>query len=48
MVVHYSDINRLPPEREQGAIFHADPDELLGHVDVLTLHMPGGAETARS
>ena len=47
MTIHYSDIRRLSPEQEQGAIFHADPDALLGQVDVLSLHMPGGAETAR-
>jgi|SRR5579871_1584204 len=47
MTIHYSDIRRLAPEQEQGAIFHADPDALLGQVDVLSLHMPGGAETAR-
>ncbi len=47
MVIHYSDIRRLAPAQEQGAIYHADPDELLGHVDVLSLHMPGGADTAR-
>ena len=47
MVIHYSDIRRLPPAQEQGAIFHADPDALLGQVDVLSLHMPGGADTAR-
>jgi len=47
MTIHYSDIRRLSPEQEQGAVFHADPDALLGQVDVLSLHMPGGAETAR-
>ncbi|MBI3512753.1 MAG: D-glycerate dehydrogenase [Proteobacteria bacterium] len=47
MVIHYSDIRRLGPAQEQGAIYHADPDELLGHVDVLSLHMPGGADTAK-
>jgi lactate dehydrogenase-like 2-hydroxyacid dehydrogenase len=47
MTIHYSDIRRLQPAQEQGAIYHADPDALLGQVDVLTLHMPGGADTAR-
>ena len=47
MTIHYSDIRRLAPEQEQGAVFHADPDALLGQVDILSLHMPGGAETAR-
>jgi lactate dehydrogenase-like 2-hydroxyacid dehydrogenase len=47
MEIHYSDIRRLAPAQEQGAIFHADPDALLGQVDVLSLHMPGGADTAK-
>jgi len=47
MQIHYSDIRRLPPEREQGATFHATPEALLPHADVLSLHMPGGAGTAR-
>jgi lactate dehydrogenase-like 2-hydroxyacid dehydrogenase len=47
MTIHYSDIRRLSPEIEQGAIFHADPDALLGQVDIVSLHMPGGAETSR-
>jgi lactate dehydrogenase-like 2-hydroxyacid dehydrogenase len=47
MTIHYSDIRRLPPEIEQSATYHADPDALLGQVDIVSLHMPGGAETAR-
>jgi lactate dehydrogenase-like 2-hydroxyacid dehydrogenase len=47
MQIHYSDIRRLPPEQEHGAIYHANPEALLPHADVLTLHMPGGADTAR-
>jgi lactate dehydrogenase-like 2-hydroxyacid dehydrogenase len=47
MQIHYSDIRRLPPEQEHGAIYHADPEALLPHADVLTLHMPGGVDTAR-
>jgi lactate dehydrogenase-like 2-hydroxyacid dehydrogenase len=47
MQIHYSDIRRLPPEQEHGATYHADPEALLPHADVLSLHMPGGADTAR-
>jgi lactate dehydrogenase-like 2-hydroxyacid dehydrogenase len=47
MRIHYSDIRRLPPAQEHGATFHGDPDALLGAVDVVSLHMPGGADTAR-
>jgi len=47
MEIHYSDIRRQPPEREHGATFHATPEDLLPHAEVLSLHMPGGAENAR-
>jgi lactate dehydrogenase-like 2-hydroxyacid dehydrogenase len=47
MQIHYSDIRRLPPEQEHGAIYHVSPEALLPNADILTLHMPGGAETAR-
>ena len=47
MQIHYSDIRRLAPAQEQGATYYANPDDLLPHVDVLSLHMPGGAETAK-
>jgi lactate dehydrogenase-like 2-hydroxyacid dehydrogenase len=45
MVVHYSNRNRLPPEQEAGAVFHADPEELLHHADFLSLHAPASPET---
>ncbi len=45
MEIHYSNRNRLPAETEQGAIYHADPDELLPHCDVLSTNCPGSAET---
>lgn len=45
MTVHYSNRRRLPPELEAGAIFHADPDEMLGAADVLSLHSPATPET---
>lgn len=45
MVVHYRDQQRLPPELEQGATFHADDDSFLAVCDVLSLHAPGGAGT---
>ncbi|MBI1774850.1 MAG: D-glycerate dehydrogenase [Proteobacteria bacterium] len=47
MTVHYSNRRRLPADLEAGAIFHADPDELLRHADFLSLHCPATAETAR-
>ncbi len=45
MEIHYSNRNRLPPEREQGAIYHADADEMLPHCDFLSTNCPGSAET---
>ncbi|HYG85852.1 MAG TPA: D-glycerate dehydrogenase [Azospirillum sp.] len=45
MTIHYSNRNRLTPDVEQGAIFHADPEAMLEHADVLSLHFPATAET---
>ncbi len=45
MEVHYHDIVRLPPEREMGAIFHADEESFLAASDILSLHVPGGEKT---
>ncbi len=45
MAIHYSNRRRLPPEQEQGAVFHADPEAMLAVSDVLSLHFPATAET---
>ncbi len=45
MMVHYRDQARLPPELEQGAIFHDNDDSFLPVCDVLSLHAPGGEGT---
>lgn len=45
MTIHYSNRSRLAPEREQGAVFHADPEAMLEHAQVLSLHCPATAET---
>ncbi len=45
MAVHYRDQQRLPPELEQGAMFHGDDDGFLAVSDVLSLHAPGGEGT---
>ncbi len=45
MTVHYRDQVRLPPDLEQGAIFHDDDDSFLPVCDVLSLHAPGGEGT---
>jgi lactate dehydrogenase-like 2-hydroxyacid dehydrogenase len=45
MTIHYSNRNRLPPELEQGATFHADPEKMLPHVDFLSINAPSTPET---
>jgi len=47
MEIHYHDLQRLPPELEQGAIFHASEDSFLPAIDVLSMHMPGGEATRK-
>ncbi len=45
MEIHYSSRKRLPPEIEQGAIFHADADEMLPVIDFLSINCPSTPET---
>jgi lactate dehydrogenase-like 2-hydroxyacid dehydrogenase len=45
MEIHYRNTRRLPPELEQGAIHHGDDAGFLGAIDVLSMHIPGGAAT---
>jgi lactate dehydrogenase-like 2-hydroxyacid dehydrogenase len=45
MTIHYSDQRRLPPEIEQGAIFHADADAMLPEIDFLSINCPSTPET---
>jgi lactate dehydrogenase-like 2-hydroxyacid dehydrogenase len=45
MQIHYSNPHRLPPEEEQGATFHARPDDLLRVSDFLSFHSPATPET---
>ena len=40
MQIHYSNRQRLSPELEKGAIFHADPEDMLPHCDVLSINAP--------
>ena len=37
MNIAYSDISRMPADLEQGAAYHADPEELVKNCDVLVL-----------
>ncbi|MDJ0388307.1 D-glycerate dehydrogenase [Roseomonas sp. E05] len=45
MEIHYRNRNRLSPAEEQGAIHHADDAGFLAGIDVLSMHIPGGAAT---
>lgn len=47
MEILYSNRSRLPPEKEQGATYYADPEEMLPHCQFLSLNCPSSAETLR-
>ena len=47
MEIHYRDIQRLPAELEQGAIWHDTDESFLGTIDVLSMHVPGGEGTRK-
>jgi len=40
MTIHYSNRSRLPAESEKGAVFHADPDDMLPNCDFLSINAP--------
>lgn len=45
MTIHYTNLHRLSPDLERGAVFHADARDLLANSPFLTLHAPGTKET---
>ena len=45
MEIHYSDVRRLPADREAGAIYHETIEDLLPHCDFLALHCPATPQT---
>ena len=45
MDIHYNDVQRMPPELEEGAIYHRTPEDLMPHCDFLTLHCVSTPET---
>ncbi|HEX2942741.1 MAG TPA: D-glycerate dehydrogenase [Rhodopila sp.] len=45
MAIHYRDMNRLPPELEQGAVFHDNDESFLSQCHFLSLNAPGGEGT---
>src|SRR5512137_1285255 len=47
MEIHYNDLNRAPPELEQGAVFHRTPAELMPHCDFLALHCVASPQTIK-
>ncbi len=47
MEIHYNDLNRVPPELEDGAIFHRTPAELMPHCDFLALHCVASPQTIK-
>ncbi len=40
MQIHYSNRQRLPSDLEKGAVFHANPDDMLSHCDFLSINAP--------
>lgn len=47
MEIHYHNVRRLPPEREQGAIFHPTVEDLLPHCDFLAFHCVATPQTRK-
>ena len=45
MEIHYTNRNRLPPELEQGAVFHPTVQSLFETVDMISLNCPATLET---
>lgn len=45
MKIHYFNRHRLPPEQEEGAIYHARVEDLLPHAQFLSIHCPATPET---
>jgi len=47
MTIHYSNRTQLKPDLEKGAVFHANPDNMLAHCDILSINAPMTAETRK-
>lgn len=45
MEIHYHNRRQVPPELEEGAVFHTTPENLMPHCDFLTLHCIASPET---
>ncbi len=40
MEIHYRDVERLPPELEQAAVYHDNDKDFLRTIDFLSMHLP--------
>lgn len=47
MEIHYSDVQRLPPDLEQGATYYSNPEDLLAVSDFFSLNCPATKDTLR-
>ncbi|HZQ01829.1 MAG TPA: D-glycerate dehydrogenase [Reyranella sp.] len=47
MTIHYNNRNRLTPDLEKGAIFHANADDMLPHCDFLSINAPMTPQTRK-
>jgi len=47
MQIHYNDLQRIPSELEEGAIYHKTPEHLMPYCDFLTLHTVASPETSK-
>ena len=47
MEIHYHDHKHMPPELEEGAIYHESPEDLMPHCDFLSLHTVASPETIK-
>ena len=47
MQIHYSNRSRLAPDLEKGAIFHADPNDMLPSCDFLSINAPMTPATSK-
>ncbi|WP_421709031.1 2-hydroxyacid dehydrogenase [Algihabitans sp.] len=45
MTIHYANRRRLAQDQEQGAVYHAQPEDMLPHCDFLSLNAPSTPET---
>jgi lactate dehydrogenase-like 2-hydroxyacid dehydrogenase len=47
MVIHYHNRSRLPPELEEGAVYHASAEQMLPHCDFLSINAPSTPDTVK-